>query len=91
MNLRELEKLIKTNHHPHSFYYKKNYYIMEEYDMEGIYLNYSSKKAKKDITIHTPNNRYSKNLKEGYRDMYITITDKTSYRYDINYDEPTNK
>ena len=83
MNLRELKQCIKTGVHPNHFYYKRKYYVLEEYDMEGCYMCYASAKAGKDIVILTPNNRYKKNFK----DMLIEVRDKCAYRYDINYDE----
>ena len=82
MNLLELKKALKNNNLPNSFEYKGNWYVMDYYDMKGHELNYGSKDANKDITIYTPNNRYDKNFK----DMRIEVSEKTSYRYDINYE-----
>ena len=83
MNLKELTKLIKNNKAPDCFYYKNKYYVMDYYDMNGLEMNYGSKQAQKDITVHTPNNRYNNNFK----DMNIIISDKICYNPNISYRE----
>lgn len=83
MNLKELKKLIRNKKAPDCFYYKNKYYVMDYYDMSGLEMNYGSKQAQKDITVHTPNDRYKNN----YKDMDIVISDKTCYSFYVSYRE----
>ena len=83
MNLKELAKNIRNKKHPNSFYYKNKYYVLDYYDMDGFYMTYGSKQAKKEIVIRTPNNRY----KDNYKNMNITLEDKACYNLYVNYED----
>lgn len=82
----ELETYIKqTNSFPDNFFYKGGLFTMDEYDMSGSTISYSSPEIDMGLEINTPDNRYDH--KGDYKNMEISIEEENGplYRTDITY------
>lgn len=82
----ELESYIKqTNSFPDNFFYKGGLFTMDEYDMSGSTISYSSPEIDMSLEINTPDNRYD--YKGDYKNMEISIEEENEplYRNDITY------
>lgn len=82
----ELETYIKqTNSFPDNFFYKGGLFTMDEYDMSGSTISYSSPEIDMGLLVDTPDNRYDH--KGDYKNMEISIEEESSplYRNDITY------
>lgn len=84
MTIRELESSVKKGKPPYTFMYRGKYYVMDQYDLDGIYLSWGSKEATKTIEVCTPYNRYDKD----FTDIHTVVFDTFVERYGFHYDRP---